>query len=274
MSRPTALLTTGYGAVLEYLVVDSGTPGPTTLFVHGLGGGIADTRPLGSAVVGRRVFLHLRGHGASRAPGGRWGYEELAADVAAVADEVRADRALGVSLGAGALCRLLAVRPDRFERLVFFLPAVLHRPRDGASRRRMAALVAASVSGDRERATELVTAEVPVAFRGTPAAAAFVSQRVDTLLNPELGAGLADLPSAVAVPDPAALSAVAAPALVLACHGDPAHPLAVAEELAGALGNATLHRYPEPGVLWTHRTDLRRRISGFLNESAAAARLP
>jgi 3-oxoadipate enol-lactonase len=265
VSRATTLLTTGYGAVLEYLAVDSGTAGPTTLFVHGLGGGIADTRPLGSAVAGRRVFVHLRGHGRSTAPAGPWGYEELAVDVAAVADEVGATRALGVSLGAGALCRLVAERPDRFERLVFFLPAVLHRPRDGASRQRMAALVTASVTGDRALATELVTAEVPAGFRGTPAAAAFVAQRVATLLNPYLGAGLADLPSAVAVPDAAALHAVTAPALVLACQGDPAHPPAVAEELAGALGHATLHRYPEPGVLWTDRADLRRRISGFLN---------
>ena len=33
---------------------------------------------------------------------------------------------------------------------------------------------------------------------------------------------------------------------------------------AGSLGDATLHVYGEPAVLWTARGDLRKRISGFL----------
>jgi len=56
-------------------------------------------------------------------------YAALAGELRAVADHVRATQALGVSMGAGALCALLADTPLRFRRLVFVLPAVLDRPR-------------------------------------------------------------------------------------------------------------------------------------------------
>ncbi|MEN3309940.1 MAG: 3-oxoadipate enol-lactonase, partial [Micromonosporaceae bacterium] len=116
----TDLLATPHGADLEYLRTGHGEP--VTVFAHGLGNGIADTRPLGSGVPGTRVFFQFRGHGRSRAPGVRWTYADLAADLAAVAGATGATRALGVSLGAAALCRLVAGAPGRFERLVFVLP--------------------------------------------------------------------------------------------------------------------------------------------------------
>ncbi|MFD0786563.1 alpha/beta fold hydrolase, partial [Micromonospora azadirachtae] len=78
--------------------------------------------------------------------------------------------------------------------------------------------------------------------------------------------GLAGLPEQVALPDAAVLSAVTAPALVIACAGDDLHPVEVAEQLAAVLPQATLHVYDRPNVLWTERADLRERISAFLNE--------
>jgi pimeloyl-ACP methyl ester carboxylesterase len=235
-----------------------------TVFAHGLGAGIADTRPLGSGVPGSKIFVAFRGHGRSGAPPGEWTYADLAADLGAVADFHHANQALGVSLGAGALCRLLVQRPDRFERLVFFLPAVLDTPRAGPSRARVTALLDAVGSGDRERVAEVVSREVPDALRATPAALAFARQRAERLLRDGLGAGLAGLADRVAVPDATALTAVSAPALVIAAAGDELHPVPVAERLAGLLPRAELHVYDQPGVLWTARADLRQRISTFL----------
>ena len=63
---PTELREMPHGATLEYYVTGEGDP--TTVFAHGLGGGIADTRPLGSGVAGRKVFFQFRGHGRSDAP--------------------------------------------------------------------------------------------------------------------------------------------------------------------------------------------------------------
>ena len=61
------------------------------------------------------------------------------------------------------------------------------------------------------------------------------------------------------------LSAVTARALVIGCVGDDVHPVAVAERLAGLIPHAELQVYDRPAVLWTHRKELRERISTFLN---------
>jgi 3-oxoadipate enol-lactonase len=252
----TDLLTTPHG-ILEYLRTGHGEP--VTVFAHGLGNGIADTRPLSSGVPGTRVFFHFRGHGRSSAPGGAWTYADLAADLAAVADRFAAGQALGASLGAAALCRLVAQWPQRFERLVFFMPAVLDEPRSPAAARRWSALRAGGVA-----ARAAIVAEVPEALRGTRAAREYLRARLDQLDRHPLAPGLAALPAQAPVADRTALAAVRAPALVIGCHGDELHPVRVAQRLAESLGNASLHVYPEPGVLWTARADLRRRLGTFL----------
>jgi pimeloyl-ACP methyl ester carboxylesterase len=260
---PTELVSTPHGVTLERLV--SGAGEPVTVFAHGLAAGIAETRPLGSAVTGRRVFFHFRGHGRSAAPPGPWTYTDLARDLRAISDLTGATRALGVSLGAGALCRLLGESPERFTRVVFFLPAVLDQPRPTAARARLSALLAAVKADDLSAVGEAVSAELPPGVRNTPAGWAYVRQRVDQLMRDGLAPALSALPDEVAVPDRGVLLRVTARALVIACAGDDLHPVAVAERLAAALPDATLHVYDRPGVLWTARADLRERVSAFLN---------
>lgn len=260
----TELVATPHGVRLEQFV--TGVGDPVTVFAHGLGGDIASTRPLGSAVAGRKVFFHFRGHGRSDAPPGPWSYLDLACDLRAVADLNKATRAVGVSLGAGALCRLLALSPARFERVVFFLPAVLDEPRPAAARARLRDLLYAIGSGDAAAVAGVLVAELPPSVRNTPTGWAYLRQRIDRLLRDGLAPALASLPDQVAVTDRTALAAITAPALVIGCAGDELHPVSVAEQLAAALPAATLYVYDQPGVLWTHRADLRRRISAFLNE--------
>jgi pimeloyl-ACP methyl ester carboxylesterase len=259
---PTELVATPHGVELECL--SSGSGEPVTVFAHGLAGSMADTRPLGSGVAGRRIFFHFRGHGRSAVPPGRWTYADLARDLRAVADLHGGTRALGVSMGAAALCRLLADHPGRFQRLVFFLPAGLDRPRPAAARERLTALLDAVSEQDSAAISDVITDEVPVHARNTPAAWAYYRQRHDQLLRDGLGAGLADLPDQVPVADPSALGEVSAPALVIGCRGDDLHPPEVAERLAERLPSATLHVYDRPGVAWTYRADVRERIAGFL----------
>ena len=55
---PTELVATPHGVELECLATGSGRP--VTVFAHGLAGGIAETRPLGSGVHGRRVFFQFQ----------------------------------------------------------------------------------------------------------------------------------------------------------------------------------------------------------------------
>ncbi|MDW3850471.1 alpha/beta hydrolase [Micromonospora sp. BRA006-A] len=259
----TELVATPHGVSLERLV--TGTGDPVTVFAHGLGSGIATTRPFGSGVVGRRIFFQFRGHGRSDSPPGPWSYLDLARDLRAVADLSGATRAFGASLGAGALCRLLAESPERFERLVFFLPAVLDTPRGEVARARLTGLLDAVAEGDASALADAVSLELPPSVRNTPAGWAYLRQRLDQLLRDGLAPGLADLPAQAPLDDAGSLAAVTAPALVIAAAEDDLHPVAVAERLAAALPNATLHVYDRPGVLWTERADLRERLSEFLN---------
>ncbi|GAA0231057.1 alpha/beta hydrolase [Cryptosporangium japonicum] len=242
----------------------TGSGSPVTVFAHGFGGGINDTRPLGSGVVGTRVFLAFRGHGTSGPLPPGWDYGTLADDVRRVADPHGATRAVGASLGAGALTRLIADDPERFERLVLFLPAVLDRPRPVEARGRFVALADALDADDEDRLASVVALEVPDDLAGTAAARTYVRQRTIALGAPGLAAALRRLPGLTAVPSAGALRAVRAPVLVIGAVGDPLHPATVAEELADALPDATLHVYSEPGPLWNQRADLRRRISEFL----------
>ena len=247
---------------MEFLITGAGDP--VTLFVPGMGARIADTRPLGSGVAGRKVFVQLRGHGRSTTPHPHWRYADLAGDVAAVADHVAARRALGVSMGAGAVCRLITEQPDRFDRLVFFLPAVLDDVRSGSAAARLRRLSAAIAAGAHDEVARLVAEEIPERLRDSPDAREYAAQRAAHLIDRRLASHVASLADEIAVPDVAALGQVTAPALVLACRGDELHPVEVAERLAAALPSATLHVYDTPGVLFLHRADLRRRISEFL----------
>ncbi|GAB1694726.1 alpha/beta fold hydrolase [Krasilnikovia sp. M28-CT-15] len=259
MGPQTELVDTPHGVRLEQLVTGAGDP--VTVFAHGLAGDIAGTRPLGSAVTGRRVFFHQRGHGRSAAPPGPWTFADLADDLAAVADRSGATRAVGVSMGAASVCRLLARRPDRFARVVLFLPAPLDGTRPAAAQDRLARLRAALESGELRAALE---PEVPRDLRDTAAGLAYLRQREQQLRRDGLAPQLDTLWQAPAVPDEAALRAFGGRALVLGCAGDEVHPAAVAERVAARLG-AELHVYDQPDVLWTRRRDLRERISTFLN---------
>jgi pimeloyl-ACP methyl ester carboxylesterase len=240
---------------LEYVLAGRGDP--VTIFGHGLGGTIAQTRPFASAVPGTRAFFHFQGHGNSFQPTEFPGYTGLATDLATVADHVGATRALGVSMGAAALLALVSAQPWRFERLVFVLPAVIDAVRSDVVRRRLAELSAAIAD---DTLAEFVRTEIPPAIRNP---GDYVAARAAALSR--LGEFVRATADAIAVPDRSALAKVEAPALVVGAIGDPLHDVAVAHDLAGLLPDARLHVFPEPGFGWTRRAELRDVIGGFLS---------
>ena len=116
-------------------------------------------------VGGTRVLLSFRGHGASDALVDGWDYDVLADDVRTVADHVGATACVGLSLGGGALLRVLRDDPERFERLAFVLPAALDSTRGDGATERLRSLGHAIDRGDADEATVLLMAEVPAALR-------------------------------------------------------------------------------------------------------------
>ena len=254
----------GAGTV-EYALTGNPPP-PATLFLHGLAGSIEDTRPLASGVPGRKVFAHLPGHGGSTGPD-PLGYDTLAAAALAVADHEHATAALGVSLGAATLLRILSRTPDRFERVVVYLPAVAdvpRRPEAVTPHRDLADRLAAA---DAPGVADALRRTQPFAVRDAPIARDWADRRAEELIA-EGGDARRWLPLAAAVPfGPQGLErlrAVRIPVLVIAQEGDPAHPVETARRIAAALPTARLTVFDEAGALWGHRAELRDLISGFL----------
>lgn len=208
---------------------------------------------------GTKVFPEARGHGDAP-PCVRPGYAELADDLRRVADEHGATQALGVSLGAATLLRLLAATPDRFARVVLFLPAALDRLHHPAVRR-SAALAEALQAHDAGAVEALVRAELPADLTGTEA---YVRARTAYLLRSDLVALLRALPDDSPVADRAELAGVTADVLVLAQADDPVHPVAVAEAVAAALPRARLEVFDRPGALFRDRVRLRSLVVGQL----------
>ena len=257
-------MTTRVVGDVEVLVTGSGSP--VTVFGHGLAASIAETRPFGSGVRGTRTFLHFRGHGATPSREGEpWSYGDLAGQLRTVADRVGAARALGVSMGAGALLALLAETPARFERVVLVIPGAIDRPRGDAATARLAAMAALVEQGDVEGLAALLLAEQPEAVRGRPDAVVWTRRQAERLVGTPVGAALRAVPSLHPLRDRAVLSAMRCPVLVVGQEGDATHPASVAWELGRLLPQVQVRVLPPGGVLWSHRLEVRAMVSGFLN---------
>ncbi|GAA4853249.1 hypothetical protein GCM10025787_41200 [Saccharopolyspora rosea] len=242
--------------------VSYGRGAPVTLVVHGLGATEGEARIPASGLPGTRVVLTLPGHGsAPDAPPDYWDYASLARDVLSAADEAGATRAVGVSLGAGALTRIAAEHPDRFDRLALLLPAALDEPRGATATRayeRLADAVALAASDGGAKLREILAADVPPGVD----VGDHVERRARALLR--LEDALRTLPRRCPLDDAAVLAPVRSDVLVIAAEGDPMHPTEVAETTAAAFPRARLEVLPSAAPMLTHRRELRALLTGFL----------
>lgn len=257
----TSILPTAEGGI-EYLVTGSGEP--TTVLAHGLAGSIATTRPFGSGVSGTQAYLHFRGHGASSSPESAWTYANLAGELDAVARHVGASRALGVSMGAGALCHLVEGDPDRFERLVLVLPAVLDTPRTDTALERLIAMGRLADDHDLDGVAELMLLEQPAERRSDPVVVGWCREQARTIVTTDVSRALRTIPYAVPMHDRAALEKLTCPVLVITQTDDAAHPVWVAREIGERVRDARVEVLPPGGILWSHRARVRALITEFL----------
>lgn len=262
MSARTSILTYDQGGI-EYLTVGSGTP--STVLAHGLAGSIATTRPFGSGLTGSQTYFHFRGHGASSSPESAWTYAALADELDAVATHAAATNALGVSMGAGAICHLLERVPDRFERVVLALPAVLDTQRTDSALERLLEMGRLADDHDTDGVCELLLFEQPPQHRDDPIVRAWCRDQADTIVRTDVSRALRSIPLATALHDRRSLSGITAQLLVIAQEDDPAHPLWVAREIADLVPGAQLEVLPPGGILWSHRARVRELVRGFLS---------
>lgn len=263
MSAVLLPVASGRVSGVAYTAVGEGSP--VTVFAHGLGGSAAETRPLAARVPGTRVLLDFRGHGASDALVDGWDYDLFADDLLAVADAVGATRAVGLSVGSGALLRVLSRCPDRFERLAMVMPAAIDHARDDGATQAIRRLGKAIDDQDVEAVTSVLLAELPADVRTKRGVRLLLGRRAAQLVTqPAPRPRICDRP----VHDRAVLAAVTAPALVVAQDEDPLHALDLAVELAAALPAAALLALPAGGVFWTAGAQVARALARHLSEDA------
>lgn len=255
------MISEGEGRVggVSFTVLGSG--GPVTVFAHGLGGSSTETRPLALRAPGTRVLLSFRGHGDSAPLVDGWDYDVLAEDLLTVADHVGATACVGLSLGCGALLRVLRDQPQRFDRLAMVMPAALDAARTDGATERLTSLGAAIDRGDVEAVTALLLTEVPAVLRERRAVPLLLARRAAELVQrPAPVPRTPDRPLA----DRSVLRAVVAPTLVVGQADDRLHPLALARELTAALPHATLVALPEGGVFWTRAAEAQAALAAHL----------
>jgi pimeloyl-ACP methyl ester carboxylesterase len=105
-----------------------GDSDPVTVLAHGLTNSCKELAAFTPMVAGTKVRFCFRGHGHSSCPERGYTFADFASDLDVVARAYGATCAVGTSLGAGAIMHLLERDPNRFERMIFLLPAGLDLP--------------------------------------------------------------------------------------------------------------------------------------------------
>jgi 3-oxoadipate enol-lactonase len=246
-----------------YYEVD-GEGDPVSVVAHGLTNNRNELAALTPVVPGTKVRFDFRGHGRSSAPETGYRFSDFARDLEAVADHVGATRAVGTSLGAGAIAHLITRNPGRFERMVWLLPAALDLP--FAFGDRYEALASTLDGKSPEEAIEAVMADPDRAagYLRTPwrfdlDRLMWEHEHPDGVARAIRGA-ISDWP----VQDRNDLRRVTAPTMLICVDGDPIHPAELGPILADLLPNAELERFPTITAMFEAIPGLVRRVSTFL----------
>ena len=244
-----------------------GAGDPVTVLAHGLTNSCKELSAFTPMAPGTKVRFCFRGHGHSGTPEpGHYRFADFAGDVDAVARAYGATRAVGTSLGQGAITRLLAEEPYRFERLVFILPAALDLPLSGTD-----------IAGFERTADLLETLPTDQAIdqilSGSGRASEYTDRPwlwdVDMLLWQDLqplgvARALREVTRDVAIADRDLLRRVNAPTLVITREGDPIHPAELGRVLGKLIPSAELIMLGSEEELYASIPQLVERVARFL----------
>ncbi|MCI0634746.1 MAG: alpha/beta hydrolase [Actinobacteria bacterium] len=241
---------------------------PVTVFAHGLTNNRTELAAFTPLLRGTKIRFDFRGHGHSSSPPAGYGFEDFGRDVDAVARSFGATVAVGTSLGAGALANIVCRVPDRFERMVWLLPAGLDGPFPFASRYQ-------AIAGDLEGMTP---GEAVEKVFGNPAVFADAIEtpwdlNFDSLSwhhdDPEgLARAIRGVVDDWPIPDRELLREVPIPTLIVGLEADEIHPAEVARVLAELMPNAELIEFASQADLFSRIPELVARASSFIAGNA------
>jgi pimeloyl-ACP methyl ester carboxylesterase len=249
--------------VTLYCEVD-GEGEPVTVAAHGLTSNCRELAALTPMLPGTKVRFDFRGHGRSSAPRTGYRFEDLAGDLDAVAAAYGATRAVGTSLGAGAIANLVTRDPDRFERMVWLLPAALDLPFGFRDRYQE---LAASLDGKtpEEALTAIVSDPERVAqYVQTPWKLEIDKVMWDHEHPDGLARAIREVIEDWPVPDRELLRKVTAPTLLICIEGDDIHPAELGRILHDLLPSSELLMFESEIALFQAIPSLVQRVGEFL----------
>jgi 3-oxoadipate enol-lactonase len=250
------------GDVTLHVEVD-GADEPVTVFAHGLTNSCRELAPFTPSLTGTAVRFCFRGHGHSSAPArGGYRFEDLASDLDAVARAFGARNAVGTSMGAGAIMKLLEHDPSRFERIVMLLPASLDLPFSNPER--FDGIADLLESYPKDEAIERILETSRERYEAAP-----WLRELDLLLwedmNPVgVARAIREVVRDVSISDRELLRKVEAPVLMICREGDSIHPAALGRILDELFPNSELVTLASEEELIASIPMLVERVRAFL----------
>jgi len=240
---------------------------PVTVFAHGLTNSCMELAAFTPMAPGTKVRFCFRGHAHSGTPEpGHYRFADFADDLDTVARAYGATNAVGTSLGQGAITHLLGRDPDRFDKIVFVMPAALDLGLADHDRFDRVAELLETLPTD-EAIQRIVADSKRVAeYDEKP-----WLQELDMFLWQDLNrVGVArairEITRDVAITDRELLRKVAAPTLILCQEGDELHPVELGYLLADLMPNTELIVLGSEDELLARLPELVTRVAGFLTE--------
>jgi 3-oxoadipate enol-lactonase len=242
-----------------------GSGEPVTVVAHGLTNSRRELAAFTPMIPGTIVRFDFRGHGLSSVPATGYAIGDFASDVDSVATAFSATRAVGTSLGAAAICRLLESNPRRFEKLVFILPAFLDQPvRDLGGLTRAADIMERS---PKEEAIAAIIRETgrQRAYERAPWLREFDEALWEDLDTVGAAKAIRGIIGQAALGDREILRTVDAPALIICREGDAVHPAEVGRAMHERLPNSELIVLAGEEELFAAIPELASRAATFLS---------
>lgn len=249
-------------AVLHVEVDGEGDP--VTVLAHGLTNSCRELAMFTPLVPGTKVRFCFRGHGHSSSPETGYRFDDFARDVAAVAGAYGARFAFGTSLGAGAIGRLVTDQPDRFEKLVFLLPAGLDRPFRYKERLLRTASLIEGKSVDEAIEALLADPERVADFLDYPWLRDLNAELLQHLNPVGVPRAIREVVEDWPLRDRHDMAKVTAPTLLICRRGDDIHPAIVGEVLVEIMPNAELMMFEDGDELFRAIPEIVARVNAFL----------